>query len=294
MTRAQVGLAGLAAVIAAVWGLCYVLIQSALPSPAPLLLAAARALIGGALLTAVALWRAPASLRPGVPGALPPPGVLLALSSANVALAFGAMYLAAGRAEAGVAAILTGGQPVLLAAAGWLWLGERASRRTSLGLGLALAGLALTATAASGATTGAGLALAALAAAAPAAGTLLMRRLREEIDVLATTGAQFLLGAAILLIASAVVEPWSGVSWAAAMPGLLVLGVLGTAVAYLGWFWLLGRLSLVLLGAALFLVPLTGAVLAIALGERPAPVELAGMALLVIAVGLVATDAGRE
>ena len=37
----------LAVVVAVVWGLCFVLIQAALPSPAPLLLASLRALIGG-------------------------------------------------------------------------------------------------------------------------------------------------------------------------------------------------------------------------------------------------------
>lgn len=79
-------------------------------------------------------------------------------------------------------------------------------------------------------------------------------------------------------------------SWPAAIPGLVVLGVLGTGLAYPGWFWLLGRLSLVRLGAALFLVPVVGVVAAVVLGERPAPVELAGMTLALAGVGLVATD----
>ncbi len=46
------------------WGLCFVLIQASLPSPAPLLLAALRALIGGVALAAwisLRRWRQPVS-----------------------------------------------------------------------------------------------------------------------------------------------------------------------------------------------------------------------------------------
>lgn len=292
--HSPVALAGLAALIAVVWGLCYVLIQASLPNPAPLLLAGARALIGGAILAVAALWHAPSRVEPAARRSLPSPGLVMALALSNVVLAFGAMFLAADRAEAAVASVLTGGQPLLLAAAGWLWFGERGSPRSVVGLGLGLGGVALAASASSGATTAAGLGLATLAAAAPAAGTLLMRRLAGRVDLLATTGVQFLLGGAILVALSAAAEPWSGVPWAAAVPGLLVLGVLGTGFAYLGWFWLLGRLPLVLLSAALFLVPVTGVAIAIAVGERPAPVELAGMALILASVGLVAADQTRS
>ncbi|MEX0888639.1 MAG: hypothetical protein WD062_02310 [Chloroflexota bacterium] len=44
------------------------------------------------------------------------------------------------------------------------------------------------------------------------------------------------------------------------LPSLLVLGVIGTGLAYLAWFCLLDLVSLVFLGAVLFLVPITGVV----------------------------------
>ena len=103
-----------------------------------------------------------------------------------------------------------------------------------------------------------------------------MRRLAPTVDVLVTTSAQFLLGGAMLLAVRALFEPWGALSWSLAMlPGLLVLGVLGTGFAYVAWFWLLDRISLVRLGTALFLVPVTGIVVAIVTGYRPRPVELA-------------------
>jgi drug/metabolite transporter (DMT)-like permease len=304
LRRPEIGLAGLAALIAVVWGLCFVLIQASLPNPAPLLLAGTRALIGGAILAAGLLlraplssrradrWRGPAPQTASAPArrTLPSLSLVVALALSNVALAFGAMYLAADRAEAAVASVLTGGQPLLLAAAGWLWFGEPGSRRSVVGLALGLGGVVLAASAASGATAPDGVALALLAAAAPAAGTLLMRRLAGSVDLLVTTAVQFLLGGMILVAVSGLVEPWSEVRWTAVIPGLLVLGVLGTGLAYLGWFWLLGRLSLVRLGAALFLVPVVGVAVAVAVGDRPSPVELAGMTLALAGIGLVAAD----
>lgn len=291
-------MAGLATGVAVVWGLCFVLIQAALPSPAPLLLAGLRALIGGAVL---AMWvvlsrrllgarRSPA--RPAGSGSqrwgLPSVSVVIVLALANAVVALGAMYLAAGRAEAAVASILAGGQPLVLVAAGWALFGERISARTVVGLAIAMAGVLLVATTSSGATSPDGVALALLAAAAPVVGTILMRRVGPRIDLVVTTSAQFLLGGAMLVAASALREPWGALSWSGAtIAGLLVLGVLGTGVAYVLWFWLLGRASLVHLGAALFLVPVVGVVSGIAVGDRPAAVELVGIVVLLVGIGIV-------
>ena len=287
---------GLATGVAVVWGLCFVLIQAALPSPAPLLLAGLRALIGGVVLAMwVVLSRLGARLSPaGLVGSgserqgLPSASVVIVLALANAAVALGAMYLAAGRAEAAVASILTGGQPLVLVAAGWALFGERTSARTVGGLAIAMAGVVLVATTTSGATSPEGVALALLAAAAPVVGTVLMRRVGPSIDLVVTTSAQFLLGGAILVAASALLEPWGALSWSwATIVGLLVLGVLGTGVAYVLWFWLLSHTSLVRLGAALFLVPAVGVVSGILVGDRPAVAELAGIAVLLVGIGIV-------
>lgn len=297
--------AALAALVALIWGLCFVLIQASLPSPAPLLLAALRALIGGGVLVVwVALLRSgrPARLQgrgvaPAQPAGsgLPSIPLLVALALTNAVLALGAMYLAAGRAEAAVASILAGGQPLVLAAAGWAVFGERLSARTVTGLAVAMGGVILVATTSSGATSPDGVALALLATTAPAAGTVLMRRLAPTIDLIATTGAQFLLGGAILAGLSALLEPWGAVTWSSgSLIGLLVLGVLGTGVAYIAWFWLLDRVSLVRLGAALFLIPVVGIVAAIIAGDRPARVALVGIAAVLVGLGVVSVGRGSS
>ena len=288
----------MAALVAVVWGLCFVLIQASLPSPAPLLLAGLRALIGGGVLAAwVAFrhWRPglqpstagsarPTSWRSGLPSTF----LLVLLAFANAAVAFGAMYLAAGRAEAAVASILAGGQPLVLVAAGWAFFGERTSARTIAGLAVAMAGVALVATTSSGTTSPEGIALSLLATAAPAAGTVLMRRIGPSIDLLVTTSVQFLLGGTILVAVSALIEPWARLSWApGVLIGLLILGVLGTGIAYVAWFWLLGRTSFVNLGTALFLVPVVGVVAGIVTGDRPAPVELGGIVAVLVGMAIV-------
>lgn len=295
--------AGLAALVAVIWGLCFVIIQASLPSPAPLLLAGLRAVIGGAVLASwVLLTRWP--VRAGQSGArsfppacrrsaLPSMRLVLLLALANATVAFGAMYLAAGRAEAAVASILAGGQPVVLAVAGWAFFGERTSVRSAAGLAIAMAGVVLVAATSSDATSPDGVALAMLATAAPAGGTLLMRRLGSSVDLLLTTSVQFLIGGAVLLGVSALLEPWATLSWSpATLIGLLVLGVLGTGVAYVVWFWLLKQVSLAGLGAALFLVPVVGVVSGILTGDRPQPIELAGIA--VVLAGIVLISVRRE
>jgi len=289
--------AAVAILVAIVWGLCFVLIKASLPNPAPLFLAGRRALVGSAVLGAWLVVRARPraggrrlALGLGRPGGLPRFPLLVALALANATLALGSMYLAAGRAEAGVASILSGGQPLALAFAGWVLFGERLSARTVVGLALAMAGVVLVAMASSGATTAEGIGLALLATVAPAAGTILMKRLGPNADLPMITYAQFLLGGAILVAVSAPTERWTGLTWSpAAVLSLLVLGVLGTGVAYVAWFWLLGRMSLVSLSAALFLVPVVGVIASILTGERPVPLELAGMALLFSGIAVVSS-----
>lgn len=147
----------LAASVAVVWGLCFVLIRSSLNETTPLISAGFRSLLGGLTLTA---WIARSDksvgsrLRRGLPGITD----LIFLALANSAIAFGAMYLAAERAAAIVASILAGVQPLMLAIAGPVLFGDRLGKLAGAGLALGMAGVTLVATTASGVTTGVGVA----------------------------------------------------------------------------------------------------------------------------------------
>lgn len=292
----------MATAVAITWGLCFVLIQAAMPGSTPLLSASLRSLAGGA---ALAVWLgfpvvvgrltrgSGSSRRAAGRRRLPSWGILASLAILNSTLAFGAMYLSAGRAEAAVASILAGGQPLALAAGAWLFFSERPSPATLGGLFLAMAGVVLIASTGSGTTQPGGVALAVVAATAPAGGTILMRRIGANVDLLATTSAQFLLGGILLAFASAVTEPLGAVR---PSPSLLidivVLGLAGTGAAYVAWFWLLARVSLMRLATLLYLVPITGVVTAILVGDRPSPMQLAGIGTIlagILVAGLLPT-----
>lgn len=69
--------------------------------------------------------------------------------------------------------------------------------------------------------------------------------------------------------------------------GLLFLGVLGTGIGYVVWFWLLDRISLIRLGTALFVVPVTGVLAGVVTGDRLLPVELPGIAAVLVGLATV-------
>ena len=281
--------------VTSVWGLCFVLIQAQLPSPAPLLLAAVRALLGASALTAWVCVRRTRRRGVGIGGQrLPPPGRLVAMSILNITIAFGAMYLAAGRSEAVVAGVLAGAQPLMLAVAGWLLLAERPPRRTVAGLLAALGGLVIVASSASGETTLDGVLLALLAALAPAIGTLLIRGAAAGIDIEWTTIGQLLIGGLVLLGVSLVTEPWGSVRWGPApIVATLLLGIAGTGIAYAVWFRLARVVPLTSLGPVLFVVPVVGFVTGLAVGNRPGLLELTGILALLAGIVLSTSRAPR-
>lgn len=273
-----------AGAIAVIWGLCFVLIQSSMSDSTPLSSAGTRSLLGG---LALGVWvfarsRGNQGIR------LPRLTDIAFLALANAVVAFGAMYLAAERATAVIASVLAGGQPILLAVTGRLVFGDPLAKAASWGLGLGLAGVILIATSASGQTSGIGVALALLSAAAPVAGTVRMRRLADRIDIPAATSAQFLIGGMVLLVAAAWFEDLSSTSWSTELViSLVILGVVGTGLAYPVWFTLLKSVSLVTLGAALFMVPLVGVVGGLMVGDRPAPLDWIGVVVILVGIALV-------
>jgi drug/metabolite transporter (DMT)-like permease len=127
------------------------------------------------------------------------------------------------------------------------------------------------------------------AAVAWAAGTVLIQR-RFPPGTLAIANGYQLLGGALFLAAASLstgqvtLAPGSGQLWVA----VLWLGLYGTAFAYGVWFFLLERMHASTLSALSFLVPLTALALsAVFFAERLAPVQLLGVALVLVGIYLV-------
>lgn len=271
--------------VAVSWGICFVLLGALVRAGDPLLLAGVRSLLGGFVLAGAAVWRGGLGrLRRPSAGGL----ALASLALFNGAIALGAMFLAASRADAAAATVVGNAQPILLALAGAALFGERVGRRGALGIALGAAGVVLVAAGSrDSGTDAAGLALALLSSAAPAAGTILMRRLVGRVDLLVVTAWQFLAGAAVLLVASTLFEaPWAVRLGGSDVLGLAFLGFIGTGAAYLVWFGLLERVPLARLGTTLYLVPVAGVAADVLAGGRVALPELAGLAVMLAGVAL--------
>lgn len=263
--------------ITAALGTCFVLIRWGLRDISLLWFAALRALVGGAALMAVVLFQA----RPFPTSGRDWNNIAL-LGVVNVGLAFAAMFAGIDGLATGVAAVLSNAQPLLILLPAWWLYGEQVSRLAGLALLAGFAGLLLVAVPGGG---GGGALLSLLAAASVTAGTLMARRL-SSLDVVVVSAVHLLVGGFALTAAALVVEGMPVVAWT---PRFLVivgfLGVIATAATTLAWFVEAQRCALSSLTPWMFLVPIVGLVLGIALlGERPGAWTAAGVALVLLSM----------
>jgi drug/metabolite transporter (DMT)-like permease len=169
-------------------------------------------------------------------------------------------------------------------------LGERLDAIRLAALGLAVAGLGVLVgpTAAAGSTAGMGWAL--LAAIAWAAGTVYLKAARIPGDPVAIAVWQLAAGFAAVALGAAIAEgmpagwPRDAATWWAIAYHVL----LGTALPYLVWFAIVGRLPASSAALGTLLVPVVAVLGAIALlGERPTGADSVGFALIFAAAAAV-------
>ncbi|CFL02110.1 permease of the drug/metabolite transporter [Burkholderia pseudomallei] len=190
----------------------------------------------------------------------------------------------------GILATILGVQPILTLAV----LERRASPARLAGLALALTGLSLVVyrSVAGGAAPAAGTACALGALLAITVGALLQKRVRAApIDVLPLQNA---LGLALCALI-APFEPISfEASWAFALP-LAWLGIVISVFAQLLFYRLMQRGDLVNVTSLFYLVPVVTALMDAAwLGNRLAPLEIAGMIAILAGLALAFRRAARD
>ena len=261
-------------VITAAWGSCFVAIDWGLRDAPVLWFAAFRSLLAGAALVGVAYVQH----RPGPHGAAAW-GRIGVLALFNVTIAFAAMFAAAAALSAGVAAVLSNAQPLLILLPAWWLFGERPRPSAGAAAAVGFIGLAITASASIGTTSGAALAL--VAATAVTTGTILARRM-HDIDVLVISAWHFLIGGAALSMLAFISEGVPAVTWTPRfIAALTFLALVGTAGAFVLWFIEVRRAPLAAVALWTFLTPVFGLTFsAIALREYPTARELAGIALV--------------
>jgi drug/metabolite transporter (DMT)-like permease len=275
---------GLFGLVALIWGLNYLFVRAGLSFAPPLWLAVLRSGTGAlavvAYLAYTGHWRlldrrdARDALLIGVP---------------NTGVFFGLWFLAAASIPAGQTAVLVYTFPLWVTLLAGPVLGLVPSRLQMLAVVGGFAGVVLVSQpwlSGAGALAPLPVAELLLGAIAWGIGTVAFKRRFPTSKVLAANGLQLVGGTAALLVAAPLVEglyapPANG----ALLGDVLWLGLLGTALAYSIWFWLLDRHPAANLSAYTFLVPLVALAASIVLlGERLDLPQAVGVGLVVLAI----------
>lgn len=271
-----------------VYSVCFSAIKVGLAFVPPFLFGGLRAFIGGVALLglAIALRR---QLIPERRNWL----AVLALSVIATTFVYGAMFLSPGLTSAGIASVLGKIQPLFALVLAALFLGEQITVRKLVALVLGLTGIVLISYSSMAGYNGyeiSGAVLAIAVSAGSAAGSVIIKRMGVQRDLLAIAAWQLIIGSLPLLAASALTEKNMAVVWNTELVSLLIfLALVGTSFATAFWYWLIYQDDVSRLTMFFFLVPAIGLGIAtVAFGEKIGFVEGIGAILTVLGVGAVA------
>jgi drug/metabolite transporter (DMT)-like permease len=268
---------------ALIWGTTWYAIRVCISGYPTVASAALRFAIAAAILLPIA-----ARLRPWPRGRA---WAWLVLAGGLDAGAYLLVYLGEERISGGVAAVLWGTQPLILGLLLMATRMEPVTRRHVIGALVALAGVAVLFLDQLDLSTrqaaGVGLILGSIVAATLY--SMIMRRHAKGIHGAVATAVFLVVTAALLGAAAlAVGEPLPWPPPAAPTAALAYLAVVGTVAAFLMFFWLLGKVGLVVTSTMVFVFPLV-ALATDALFERAlplAPRTLLGAAITLAGLGV--------
>ncbi len=269
--------------LALIWGYAWVVMKVALDYVQPFTFSAMRTFFG-AIALFIVLPLMGRSLRPK---AVWPTAILGVLQTTGFV---GMLTWALVDGGAGKTSILTYTMPFWLLLMAWVVLGERLKGFQWVAVGLALCGLILIL--APWRLEGKASDFIAIGGAvfwAASAVYAKILRKRHEVDLLSLTAWQMLLGSIPLIIIAAATwsrpPEWTGTFIIA----LVYVAILGNAVAWILWLYILNSFSAGTAGLATLLTPVIGISSAwIQLGEQPGIMEGLGMIAIVGALMLVA------
>lgn len=294
--------------LAGIWGASYLFIKVAVLEMSPLALSAARLALGALGLLAInGVFAPPADARPELPGGELPRGVAghgpLWLRSLVLGL-FGAVipYLLIAWGEehipSGEAAVLNATSPFFSTVFGH-WLGlwgaeERLTWERGLGLLLGIAGVAVLALGAAGGL-GAGTALSlagqlavVIASASYGIGALYARLAFAGSPALVPATAQTVAAAVITIPPALLFSLPSSFPSPQTAGSLLALGLVGTAVAYVIYYRLLGSVGATGVLSVTYLTPVFALIYgAMLLQEAVTVSAVLGLVLILAGVGLI-------
>ncbi|MGO4329907.1 DMT family transporter [Cupriavidus sp. 2TAF22] len=279
--------------LSTLWGASYTFIRIGVATIPPLTLIAARTLIAGGLLVA---WMAATGVPMPVDAMVWRRFAVQALL--NSVVPFTLIAWAEQSVPAGLATILNSSSPVIAVLGTWLVTRhERITARKLLGVAAGLAGICMIV----GASALGGLGqqllpqLAIVAATVCYAGAAIYGRGFKDLPPAAPAAGSLMVGAALLVPVSVVVDrPWTLHPSMASVAALLALSVFSTALAFVIYFRLVRTLGPVGTTAQAYLrVPVGVAIGMVFLGESLAPAAWIGLACVVTGVAAM-TLPGRR
>jgi drug/metabolite transporter (DMT)-like permease len=273
-------------VVATLTALCYALLSVGLTYAPPVQFAALRAgTTGLTLLMLALLLRRPFPQTRGL-------WLRVALSGLSATtIGFAAMFGAAGLVAPGIATVVAGTQPIVAALLALAMFGQPFRAKQAAGMAIALAGIAamtLQDIAASGSTASLGVVLVMLATLGIAFGNALTKRFASDVDPIAATALQLLVGAVPLALLVFLTKAWSPQILTPRFLALVAaLGIGGTSVTFTMWIAALKDCPLNAANAFNFLAPVLGVAISVVfLGEGLTPLAIAGMALTLMGIAL--------
>lgn len=261
----------LTALVPLFFGSTYAVTVLALPPGRPLFTAAVRALPAGILLLLAVPRR--------------PQGIwwtrLAILGSLNIAAVFALVFVAAYRMPGGLAAVISGIQPLVVALLATAVLGERLRMRGLLSALIGMFGIALLVLRGGASLDPIGLLAAAGAPICGGIGIILARRWGRSMPMLPFVGWQLVFGGLLLSVLAALFEGAPPHLTGTNIAALLYLGGCSTLLAYVLWFRGIERLGPAPASMLSLLNPIAAALLGVGLlGERYTATQLLGAAIV--------------
>ncbi|MGD9863524.1 MAG: EamA family transporter [Pseudodonghicola sp.] len=257
----------LTALAPAIWGSTYFVTTEFLPQGYPVTLAVLRALPAGLLLLLLVRQLPPRAWL----------GRVLLLGAFNFAIFWVLLFVAAYRLPGGVAATLGAMQPLIVLLLARLALGSQIRPLSVLAALAGLGGVALLVLGPDAALDPLGVAAGLGGAAAMAAGTVFSRKWQPPVPPLTFTAWQLTAGGLLLVPVALITEPALPMPDAAALGGLLYLGLIGAALTYLLWFRGIARIEPAAISMLGMMSPVTAVLLGwLALGQSLSGLQAVG------------------
>jgi drug/metabolite transporter (DMT)-like permease len=268
-----------------IWGLSWPIYKMALHDTPPILFAGLRCLLGGLLLTILALPRY-RNIRWQQTWHIYLISALLNAFLFFVLQTVGLQYL-----PSGLFSVIVYLQPVLVGLLAWIWLGESMSVLKIVGLLLGFVGVAcISMESLSGQISWVGILFALGSAVSWALGTVYTKKIADAVDALWLVAVQFTVGGLAMTAFGTVVEQWTRIGWGhpSYLIGLVYGAVFGVAIAWLLYFRLVTSGEASKVASFTFMVPLVAVLTGTVFLHEPFTLNLfAGIVLIVVSIYLV-------